>query len=165
VFAVLSRTLVRSSSVLHSDEHPHYDMTEALETKKTFLSSPHFAVVGASKDQTKWGTKVLQWYLTRDLDVTPVHPKEGQLEGVKTVDAVQNLPEPDKTSISVITNAKITLGILEQAKALNVPAVWCQPGATDKACVDYIKENGMEDKVIYGGPCILVEGDDIRAKL
>jgi len=28
------------------------------ETKATFMSSPHFAVLGASKDQTKVGTKV-----------------------------------------------------------------------------------------------------------
>ena len=28
------------------------------ETRATFMSSPHFAVLGASKDQTKVGTKV-----------------------------------------------------------------------------------------------------------
>ena len=28
------------------------------EIKATFMSSPHFAVLGASKDQTKIGTKV-----------------------------------------------------------------------------------------------------------
>ena len=28
------------------------------EIKKTFLSAPKYAVVGASKDQTKFGTKV-----------------------------------------------------------------------------------------------------------
>ena len=56
---------------------------------------------------------------------------------------------------------QITLGILEKAKELNVPALWLQPGAEDGAVVSYIKENGLEDKVIYGGPCILVEGDGI----
>ena len=56
---------------------------------------------------------------------------------------------------------QITLGILEKAKELNVPALWLQPGAEDDAVVSYIKENGLEDKVIYGGPCILVEGDGI----
>lgn len=42
--------------------------------QKTFLSSPYFAVVGASKDQKKFGTRVLKWYQARDLSVTPVHP-------------------------------------------------------------------------------------------
>jgi hypothetical protein len=56
--------------------------------QKTFLSSPFFAVVGASKDQNKFGTKVgsfqssflelrisqvLKWYKDRTLNVTPIH--------------------------------------------------------------------------------------------
>lgn len=58
------------------------------------MSSPYFAVLGASKDQSKVGTKVgfvvsnvdcmhflnvisrqiLKWYQVRDKDVVPVHP-------------------------------------------------------------------------------------------
>ena len=60
---------------------------------------------------------------------------------------------------------QVTLGVLEQAKALNVPALWLQPGAEDESVVNYIKENGLESKVIYGGPCILVEGDGIIKSL
>ena len=60
---------------------------------------------------------------------------------------------------------QVTLGVLEQAKALNVPALWLQPGAEDETVVNYIKENGLESKVIYGGPCILVEGDGIIKSL
>ncbi|GBE80456.1 hypothetical protein SCP_0301710 [Sparassis crispa] len=140
-------------------------MSGSVETKKVFLSSPQYAVVGASKDQTKFGTKVLKWYLARDLSVTPVHPKEDTLEGVNTVRSLGDLPSPADTSISIITNPKITLGILEQAKALSIPALWLQPGAEDAAVVSYIKDNGLESKVIYGGPCILVEGDGIRETL
>ncbi|TBU48132.1 NAD(P)-binding protein [Dichomitus squalens] len=140
-------------------------MSSLAEVQKTFLSSPKYAVVGASKDQTKFGTKVLKWYQTREQDVTPVHPKEDELEGVKTVRSIGDLPSPSETSISIITPPKITLGVLEQAKALNVPALWLQPGAEDEAVVNYIKENGLESKVIYGGPCILVQGDGILKSL
>ncbi|CCL99654.1 uncharacterized protein FIBRA_01674 [Fibroporia radiculosa] len=131
------------------------------EVKRKFLSSSKYAVVGASKDQSKWGTKVLQWYLARDKAVTPVHPKEDELEGVQVVRSLVDLPSPSETSVSIITNPKITLSLLEQAKTLNIPAVWLQPGAEDEAVIRYIKENGFEDKAIYGGPCILVEGDSI----
>ena len=58
-----------------------------------------------------------------------------------------------------------TLGILEQAKALDVPALWLQPGVEDESVVKFIKDNGLEDRVIYGGPCILVEGDTIIRSL
>lgn len=33
-------------------------MSNTPELKKAFLAQPHFAVVGASKDATKFGTKV-----------------------------------------------------------------------------------------------------------
>ena len=59
---------------------------------------------------------------------------------------------------------QVTLGILEQAKALSIRALWLQPGAEDEAVVQYIKEN-LADRVIYGGPCILVEGDSILRSL
>jgi len=133
--------------------------------QKTFLSAPHFAVVGASKDKSKYGTKVLNWYIQRSFDVTPVHPKEKELEGLQTLTSIDELPSPKETSISIITPPKVTLGILEKAKALSVPALWLQPGAEDPAVIEYIKENGLSDRVVYGGPCILVEGDDIARSL
>ncbi|KAH9948624.1 NAD-P-binding protein [Amylocystis lapponica] len=137
----------------------------SVDIQKSFLSSPRFAVVGASKDESKFGTKVLQWYLARDKAVTPIHPKENELQGVPTVRAVADLPLPAETSISVITPPKITLGVLEQAKAASTPALWLQPGTVDDTVIAYIKENALEDKVIYGGPCILVSGDGILKSL
>ncbi|KZT10917.1 NAD-P-binding protein [Laetiporus sulphureus 93-53] len=136
-------------------------MSGAVAVKQAFLSSPQFAVVGASKDPSKYGTKVLQWYLEREKTVTPVHPKENEIQGVQTIRSLEELPDPAHTSISIVTPAKVTLGLLEQAKKLNVPAVWLQPGAEDDAVIAYINENGLADRTIYGGPCILVEGDGI----
>jgi len=130
-----------------------------------FFSSPRFAVVGASKDQSKVGTKVLKWYLHRELSVTPVHPKESDLEGVAAVKALSNLKSPYETSVSVITNPKITLGLLQEGKKLGVPAFWLQPGADDEAVREYVKEAGLQDRVILGGPCVLVSGDSVRKTL
>ena len=66
-------------------------MTTTRGIQKAFLQSPFFAVVGASKDQNKYGTKVwllqipsivililgvsqvLKWYTTREFNVTPIH--------------------------------------------------------------------------------------------
>ena len=60
---------------------------------------------------------------------------------------------------------QVTLGVLQEAKALGIPALWLQPGAEDQEVIKYIQENGLAEKVIYGGPCILVEGDDIARSL
>ncbi|GJE92777.1 CoA-binding protein [Phanerochaete sordida] len=131
------------------------------EQKHAFLAAPHFAVVGASKDETKVGTKVLKWYAEHGKDVTPVHPKETEIQGHPTVRALADLPDPSHTSVSVVTGPKITLGLLKDVKALGVPHVWLQPGTHDEAVEEYIKENGLSDKVVYGGACVLVEGDGL----
>ncbi|XP_006460724.1 hypothetical protein AGABI2DRAFT_192336 [Agaricus bisporus var. bisporus H97] len=140
-------------------------MADLEQIKKIFLSSPNFAVVGASKDKTKFGTKILQWYQARNFKVTPVHPKEGELEGLATVSSLKELASPSTTSVSVVTPAKVTLNVLKEAKELGVPALWIQPGAEGPEIADYIKENGLENRVVYGGPCLLVQGDGIRQKL
>ena len=61
----------------------------------------------------------------------------------------------------IIPTTQVTLGVLEQAKASGVPALWIQPGAEDAAVIKYIEENGLQDKVIYGGACVMTEGDDV----
>ncbi|KZW01831.1 NAD(P)-binding protein [Exidia glandulosa HHB12029] len=133
--------------------------------QRLFLSAPQFAVVGASTNKEKFGTKVLRWYIDRSKEVTPVHPKEPELEGLKTVKALAALPDPAHTSVSVITPPAVTLGVLREAKALGVPALWIQPGAEDAAVRSYIEEAGLTDRVVLGGPCVLVLGDGILAGL
>ncbi|KAF5355343.1 hypothetical protein D9758_006075 [Tetrapyrgos nigripes] len=178
-FAVLKADLDRLGFTFKIDLNLAAPMAEAV--KQAFFKSSTFAVVGASKDQTKFGTKVLKWYQERKLDVTPVHPvstpsiysqvqptipllkKESELEGIAAIKSIEELPSPSTTSISVITPARVTLDVLKKAKELSVPTLWLQPGAEDAEVVAYIKDN-LGDRVVYGGPCILVEGDVMRAR-
>ncbi|KAJ7933835.1 NAD-P-binding protein [Mycena leptocephala] len=140
-------------------------MANVAAVQRLFLSSPYYAVVGASTDQTKFGTKILNWYKARSMNVQPIHHKETHLEGLETIPSVAELPFPTETSISIITPPKVTLSLLQAAVPLGVPAVWIQPGAADESVVAWVKENKLEGRVIYGGPCILVEGDSIRSLL
>ncbi|OAX34532.1 NAD-P-binding protein [Rhizopogon vinicolor AM-OR11-026] len=136
-------------------------MANTIQKQTHFLSFPEYAVVGASKDQSKFGTKVLKWYIQRNKLVTPVHPSDDELEGMKTIRSLTDLPNPTETAVSIITPAKITIDLLKQVKDLSIPAVWCQPGATDVTCVQYINENGMSDRVLFEGECILRDGDGV----
>jgi predicted CoA-binding protein len=51
--------------------------------------------------------QILKWYKQRELDITPVHPKESELEGVPTVRTLADLPTPSKTGVSIVTPAKV----------------------------------------------------------
>ena len=39
-----------------------------------FFKSTKFAVVGASSDKSKFGNKLLRWYMDRKLEVVPINP-------------------------------------------------------------------------------------------
>jgi predicted CoA-binding protein len=60
---------------------------------------------------------------------------------------------------------RITLSILKEAKSLEIPALWLQPGTDDDAVRSYITEEGLTDKVLLGGPCVLVDGEHIIRSL
>ncbi|KAG8699417.1 hypothetical protein FRC08_005324 [Ceratobasidium sp. 394] len=139
--------------------------SRTMSAQTTFFSSPKFAVVGASKDQSKYGTKILKWYLAREILVTPVHPKESELEGVNAVKSLKELESPKETSVSIITNPKVSLAILKEGKELGVPAFWLQPGAEDDEVHKYVEEEKLQGRVVLGGPCVLVSGDGIRSRL
>ena len=40
-------------------------------------------------------------------------------------------------------------------------AAWIQPGAADEAVSQFIVDNGLEERVVWGGACILVLGDGV----
>lgn len=48
-----------------------------------------------------------------------------------------------------------------ETKKSPVPPIWIQPGAENDKVKKFVSDNGLSDKVILGGPCILVEGDGI----
>ncbi|KAG6831717.1 hypothetical protein H0H87_004268 [Tephrocybe sp. NHM501043] len=147
----------------------HYNFGAMTDSQRAvgrkFLATPTFGVVGASKDRTKVGNEILRWYQSRNLDVVPVHPKEPELEGIKAITDISELVSPSTTALSIITPPRITLAVLTKAKELDVPFYWIQPGAEDEAVLTFIKENGLTDRVIQGGPCILVLGDGVRSHL
>ncbi|OTB06479.1 hypothetical protein M426DRAFT_318890 [Hypoxylon sp. CI-4A] len=141
---------------------------------KTFFNSDQFAVVGASTNPTKFGHKVFTWYHAHSLPVTPINPASATIEtryGVHpTVKSLADLPDPEHTSLSVITPAPVTLNVLKEAKKLGIPAVWLQPGTYDEAVIKYARgaegEESYDGTVIAGdgggslsGWCVLVDGE------
>jgi len=150
--------------VLVRNNHSYIPYSNMTALQKEFFTADAYAVVGASNDKSKFGNKVFMWYLDHSKTVTPIHPKEASIEGVPALKSLSELPSPATTSISVITPPKVTLGVLKEAKELGIKVVWVQPGASDEACDAYVKEAGLEN-VIYGGPCILRDGEAVLASI
>ncbi|EXJ93909.1 hypothetical protein A1O1_02302 [Capronia coronata CBS 617.96] len=138
---------------------------------KRFFSSPYFAVVGASQDKTKFGYRILAWYHTHSLQVTPVNPGRPSIslpsKTYGTVPSVSALPHPAETALSFVTPPAVTRKVLQEAKSVGIKAVWLQPGAYEDEDLEFAKENfesavgGFEDGTVGGeGWCVLVDGEN-----
>ncbi|KAI0204816.1 CoA binding domain-containing protein [Astrocystis sublimbata] len=138
-----------------------------------FFSSPQFAVVGASTNPAKFGHKVLVWYQAHELAVTPINPASATIATsygeAATVKSISELPDPTKTSVSIITPPPVTLAALKEAKRVGVPAVWLQPGTFNDEVLAFAygkDTDGYTGDVVAGdggvggeGWCVLVDGE------
>jgi predicted CoA-binding protein len=118
-----------------------------------FLSSPAFAVAGASTKREKYGNMVVRCYRQQGKEVIPLHPLEKEIEGLACVTSVKDLP-PTVKSLSMITPPQVTEKIVVAAIAHGIENIWMQPGAESAAAVELCREHGVN--VIADGSCILV---------
>jgi predicted CoA-binding protein len=118
-----------------------------------FLAGDTFAVVGASRDRTKYGNKVLRCYLQDGRVAYPVHPVEQEVEGIACVPNLAALPE-EVHGVSIITPYPVTERVVEEAAELGIQRLWMQPGAESDHALERAEELGLS--VIAGGPCLLV---------
>ncbi|KAJ1665817.1 hypothetical protein IW140_002898 [Coemansia sp. RSA 1813] len=126
-----------------------------------FFSSKAFAVVGASADRSKYGNKVLRWYIDNKLPVTPINPKADEIEGLQCKKTLSDLPSTE-LSISVITPPQVSLRVLEEAARLGIRHIWFQPGSEPEGFRDFAAKNGIH--AIGNGPCILIEGETLLSE-
>jgi predicted CoA-binding protein len=144
------------------------DMQQAA---KTFFSSSHFAVAGASSNTSKFGHRIFAWYLQHKLPAIPLNPTCSSVtvrgQQYQTVASPSKLEDPTHTSLSVITPPPVTAKLLQEAKEAGIRAVWLQPGSfTDKE-LNYAVEQfpgaavgGFSDGTVGGeGWCVLVDGE------
>ena len=85
-------------------------------------------------------------------------------------DLQTKIPKLSQTSISIIINPAVSLGILKNLyptpPAAEEPhSVWFQPGADDESIWAYVRERGLEGKVVGKGKCVLRDGDAVRSEL
>jgi predicted CoA-binding protein len=129
-------------------------MAQTVQQKiDTFLAAEAFAVVGASRDRSKYGNKVLRCYQQHGREVYPINPTAAEVEGLKAYPSLAALPVKVK-AISVITPPTATEAVVKQAAAAGVTHIWMQPGAESKDAIRAAEALGLS--VIAGGPCLLV---------
>ncbi|KAK7204961.1 CoA-binding protein [Myxozyma melibiosi] len=135
----------------------------SVEPLRKFFSAAQYAVVGASTDTSKYGNKILKWYVDHSLPATGVNPREPTVYGIKSapsLDALLSQIGPNaQLSVSIVTPPRVSEEAVRQLAEIGqdkIKGVWLQPGSFDKST---LAAAGKDLNVIAGGRCVLVEGE------
>ena len=110
------------------------------------MAKPTVAIIGASRDRTKFGNKAVRAYLKQGYDVYPVNPNETTIEGLTCYRSVLDVPvEPDR--ISVYLPPAVSLKVLDEIVAKNAKEVWLNPGAESDEVIRRAAELGLRSVV------------------
>lgn len=155
-------------------------MSMKVKIRSFFGSSRQYAVTGASSNSSKFGFKILLWYINHKLPVVPVNPKSSEILGqvvapsvIPLIEAIKvkkdlgshKLSRADGLSISFLTPPGITVATLREIASVDgyenvIKGLWFQPGSYDGAVIEEAKAIGLFDVVVYEDECILVRGEE-----
>lgn len=117
------------------------------------LAQKVFAVIGASRDPSKYGHMVYVRLKQAGYRVLAVNPNADEVDGDPAYPSLDNLPETPDCVVSVVP-PKVTEMVARQAGRMGVRYLWMQPGSESEAAVNAAHAAGL--RTVYGGPCIMV---------
>ncbi len=102
-----------------------------------------YAVVGASRDKSKYGFKVLKDLIDNGYKAVPVNPKAEKILNLKVYPDLLSIDKKIDVAVMVVP-PKIVLGVLRQVKFLKINKVWLQPGSESKEALDFCAKNNIK---------------------
>jgi predicted CoA-binding protein len=116
-----------------------------------FIKAQCWAVVGASKDRSKFGNITFRELQRRGKRVYPVNPRAAEVEGETCYPTLHALPEGVERLLIVVPPRQGEK-VVREARECGITNVWFQPGAESDEALAYCEEHGME---AIAGHCIL----------
>ena len=117
-----------------------------------FLSLGSYAIAGVSRDPKKFGQVMFRDLRKKGMDVVPVNPAGGTIDGVSFYRSVSDLPSSVKGLI-FMTPKEQTLSVAREAMAHGIKDLWIQQGAETK---ETIAELEKEEINLIHHQCIMM---------
>jgi uncharacterized protein len=101
------------------------------------------AIIGASRDRSKYGNKAVRAFLAQGYTVVPIHPREAVIEGLKAYASVLDAPVSIEMA-SMYVPPEIGEGVLDDLVRKHIREVWFNPGSETPALVARARSLGLE---------------------
>ncbi|HVT58708.1 MAG TPA: CoA-binding protein [Thermoanaerobaculia bacterium] len=100
------------------------------------------AVVGASRNRSKYGNKCVRAYRQGGWQVFPVNPREDEIEGLRVYARLADVPAA-LDRISVYLAPPLTLQLLPEIERTGASEVWLNPGSADQEVLAEARRRGI----------------------
>ena len=112
-----------------------------------------FAVVGVSRNPTKYGHQVYGDLKEAGYVVYAVNPNIDEVLGDQCYHSLTELPEkPDV--VDIVVPPSVTEKIVKECKELGIERVWMQPGSESEHAIRFCEENGIN---VVHDVCVMVK--------
>ena len=103
---------------------------------------PTIAVIGASKDRSKYGNIAVRSYRDAGYEVFPVHPKETEIEGLKAYRSVLDIPAP-LDRVSVYLSPQVGMKVIEEIARKGTRELFLNPGSESNELIEKGRALGL----------------------
>tara|TARA_B100001123_G_scaffold428398_1_gene545253 strand:- start:207 stop:590 length:384 start_codon:yes stop_codon:yes gene_type:complete len=112
------------------------------------------ALIGASNNKSKFGNHIYRDLRSKGYNVTPINPKEQEIEGDRAYSSIQMMEElPD--IVNFVVPPPIAMKVAKNAVELGIEYLWFQPGSESDVLEKWLKET---DEIKYLiNTCIMVK--------
>ncbi|HMQ14841.1 MAG TPA: CoA-binding protein [Phycisphaerae bacterium] len=101
------------------------------------------AVVGASRDRSKYGNKSLRAHLQQGWQVFPINPHETEVEGIRAYARLADVPvRLDRVTLYV--PPEIGIALLDEIAAARPGELFVNPGAESEALLEAARARGLD---------------------
>ena len=112
-----------------------------------------FAVVGASRDPSKYGHQVYRDLRAGGFRVYCVNPNAEEVLEDKCYPSLEALPvKPDV--VDIVVPPRVTEQVVKTCRRLGIRKVWMQPGSESEKAIKFCEKNNVD--LVYG-VCVMIE--------
>ncbi len=112
------------------------------ELRAIYAATKTIAVVGASSDASKPGSRIPRYLQSQGFRIIPVSPKGGELFGEHVFTSLAEVDVPVDV-VDVFRPAEETPGIAREAAAVGAKVLWLQTGITSDEAQEIAKAEGL----------------------
>ena len=105
---------------------------------------PTVAVIGASRDQRKFGNISVRAHLQQGYEVFPVNPHADEVEGLRAFESLSDVPAENLDRVTVYLPPHLTLELLDEIAEVEPVEVWLNPGSSDEDVRARAQQLGIE---------------------